>query len=137
VRGSKTQRTPVRLKPVIEKMREVGSPWIYGNDDPASLLPSWKGEAIDPAVVGNGWGRWPFPARPGVKPTGFLIAVEKEAQRETSRPYDQKRSSAAQIAALHLANGRIESINWTSLGTQAFSPAYPTLTASDPSRPEP
>jgi methyltransferase (TIGR00027 family) len=65
------------MKPVLDKMREVGAPWIYGNDEPLSLLPGWRGEAIDPAVIGNGWNRWPFPVRPGVKPTGYLVAAEK------------------------------------------------------------
>lgn len=65
--------------PTLAVMRELGAPWIFGTDDPAALLPAWTVTPIDPAVVGNAWKRWPFPAAPAAPgaPRGYLLAATK------------------------------------------------------------
>jgi hypothetical protein len=61
-------------------MRELGAPWIFDTDEPAALLGGWMATVTDPAVVGNAWKRWPFPAAPahvpGV-PRGYLVEARK------------------------------------------------------------
>lgn len=65
----------------LQMMRELGAPWQFGTDDPASLMPgAWETSVTEPAVVGNQWKRWPFPAAPpGVPgvPRGYLIEGRK------------------------------------------------------------
>ena len=53
---------------------------FFGTDDPGSLLPGWRAQVTEPAIVGNALKRWPFPAAPpgfpGV-PRGYLIEAVK------------------------------------------------------------
>jgi methyltransferase (TIGR00027 family) len=68
------------LASALDMMRELGAPWIFGCEDPASLVPSWQASVTEPAIVGNAWKRWPFPAAPpgtsGV-PRGYLVEARK------------------------------------------------------------
>ncbi|MDC0745287.1 SAM-dependent methyltransferase [Polyangium mundeleinium] len=70
------------LEPVLRYMRELGAPWIFASDDPASLaaVHGFQAEVTDASVIGNAWGRWPFPAAPphvpGV-PRGYLVEAHK------------------------------------------------------------
>jgi methyltransferase (TIGR00027 family) len=48
----------------VEMMRELGAAWRFGTDEPGKLIASWTTTVTDPAVVGNAWKRWPFPAAP-------------------------------------------------------------------------
>ncbi len=64
----------------LQMMRETGAPWIFGSDDPGSLLRGWHANVTEPAIVGNALKRWPFPAAPpGVPgvPRGYLIEAVK------------------------------------------------------------
>jgi methyltransferase (TIGR00027 family) len=61
-------------------MQALGAPWRFGSDEPAALLETWKAVVTDPAVVGNAWNRWPFPAAPaGARdvPRGYLVEATK------------------------------------------------------------
>jgi methyltransferase (TIGR00027 family) len=70
------------LAPVLAMMRELGAPWIFGSDEPESFLRGFDSVAIDPAIPGNAWSRWPFPAPPpearGV-PRGYLVDATKRS----------------------------------------------------------
>jgi methyltransferase (TIGR00027 family) len=48
----------------LQMMRELGAPWLFGTDEPAELIARWNAVVTDPAVPGNAWKRWPFPAAP-------------------------------------------------------------------------
>jgi methyltransferase (TIGR00027 family) len=67
---------------MLSTMRELGAPWVFGTDEPGALLERhrWTARVIDPAAVGNTWGRWPVPPVPldvpGV-PRGYFIEAEK------------------------------------------------------------
>ena len=64
----------------LEMMSDLGAPWIFGCDEPGSLLPGWQADVTEPAIVGNAWKRWPFPAAPpGVPgvPRGYLVEAVK------------------------------------------------------------
>jgi len=77
--GESMLRSPV-LASTLQMMRELGAPWIFGSDDPAALLPSWRARVTEPAIVGNELKRWPFPvAPPGVPgvPRGYFIEATK------------------------------------------------------------
>jgi len=68
-------------RPLLALVAQLGAPWIFGTDQPESLLPiGWDGIAEDIAVVGNALGRWPFRAMPrgtpGI-PQSFLVAATK------------------------------------------------------------
>lgn len=68
------------LASTLQMMRDLGAPWLFGSDAPASLLPSWRANVTEPAIVGNALERWPFPAAPpGVPgiPRGYLIEAIK------------------------------------------------------------
>ncbi len=66
----------------LAMMKELGAPWLYGNDDPGSLVTSrgWDAVVEDPAVIGNRWQRWPFkappPGIPGI-PRGYFVKATK------------------------------------------------------------
>jgi methyltransferase (TIGR00027 family) len=79
VLGKSLLESPV-MAPTLEKMREIGAPWQFGTDDPASLLGTWQATVTEPAVIGNQWKRWPFPAAPpgmpGV-PRGYFVEATK------------------------------------------------------------
>ncbi len=68
------------VAPMLAMMRDHGAPWIFGTDDPGALLGGWDAVVVDPAVPGNAWRRWPFPAPPaearGV-PRGYLVEATK------------------------------------------------------------
>jgi methyltransferase (TIGR00027 family) len=77
--GQSLLSSPV-IAPTLEMMRELGAPWIFGSDEPATLLPGWRADVTEPAIVGNALQRWPFPAAPpGVPgvPRGYLIEAAK------------------------------------------------------------
>jgi methyltransferase (TIGR00027 family) len=66
------------LAPIRRYMRELGAPWLFASDAPAALVErhGWVAEVVDPAVLGNAWGRWPYPAAPADRPgiaRGYLI----------------------------------------------------------------
>jgi methyltransferase (TIGR00027 family) len=70
------------LKPALAYFHELGAPWTFGTDDPASLVErfGWHCEVTDSAVLGNALRRWPFPATPPeIKgaPRGYLIEAKK------------------------------------------------------------
>ncbi len=73
------------LRPAIELMERIGAPWIFGSDDPASLVAphGWDAVVTEPGIVGNALGRWPFPAvparLPGI-PRGYLVDAKKPAR---------------------------------------------------------
>ena len=63
-------------------VRELGAPWIFGADDPTTLLPSsWSVRVEDFAEVGTRYGRWPLPPVPkemlSVVPRSFLVHATK------------------------------------------------------------
>ena len=59
-------------------VRELGAPWIFGVDDPKTLLPStWSSTVEDFADVGARLGRWPFPPIPKDAPAEMLAAVPR------------------------------------------------------------
>lgn len=66
----------------LSLMKRIGAPWIFGCDDPAALVGKygWDAVVVEPAVLGNAWNRWPFPAIPpqvpGV-PRGYLTTATK------------------------------------------------------------
>jgi methyltransferase (TIGR00027 family) len=68
------------IAPTLAMMRALGAPWKFGTDDPAALLPAWSARVVEPAVVGNAWKRWPFPAAPpgmpGV-PRSYFVEAKK------------------------------------------------------------
>jgi methyltransferase (TIGR00027 family) len=63
-------------------MEQMGAPWLFGTDEPETLLPpSWESHVKEFSTVGNELGRWPFPpvarGTPGV-PQSFLIEATRE-----------------------------------------------------------
>jgi methyltransferase (TIGR00027 family) len=77
--GRSLLESPI-MAPTLERMREIGAPWQFGTDDPAALLGGWKATVTEPAIIGNQWNRWPFPAAPpgmpGI-PRGYLVEATK------------------------------------------------------------
>jgi methyltransferase (TIGR00027 family) len=79
--GESLLRAPP-LAATLQYMKELGAPWIFGSDDPTSLVAArgWNAVVTDPSVIGNEWARWPFPAAPphvpGI-PRGYLIEAQK------------------------------------------------------------
>ncbi|MDF2695999.1 MAG: hypothetical protein K0S65_4382 [Labilithrix sp.] len=68
------------LAATLQMMRELGAPWRFGTDEPAELLRRWYASVTDPAVIGNAWSRWPFPAAPAEArevPRGYLVEATK------------------------------------------------------------
>lgn len=77
--GASLLKNPI-MASTLQMMREHGAPWIFGTDDPGSLLPGWQANVTEPGIVGNALKRWPFPvAPPGVPgvPRGYLIEAIK------------------------------------------------------------
>lgn len=67
------------MAPSLAMMEQFGAPWIFGTDTPGELLPGWTTVVTEPAIVGNQWKRWPFPAAPpGVPgvPRGYLAEAK-------------------------------------------------------------
>jgi methyltransferase (TIGR00027 family) len=65
---------------VLEMMRELGAPWRFVTDEPASLLRGWDTAVVDPAVPGHAWHRWPFPpagAEGRGVASGYLVEAMK------------------------------------------------------------
>jgi methyltransferase (TIGR00027 family) len=66
----------------LKMMSDLGAPWRFGTDEPASLVTrhGWRAVAIEPAVIGNAWHRWPFPPVPagiaGVPRSYFVEATK-------------------------------------------------------------
>ncbi|WP_146209949.1 hypothetical protein [Vitiosangium sp. GDMCC 1.1324] len=63
-------------------MNELGAPWRYGNDQPATLVEGrgWRAAPVDPARIGTEWGRWPAPPEPSgprSPPLGALVEATK------------------------------------------------------------
>jgi len=77
--GASLLENPI-MATTLQMMRELGAPWTFGTDDPGALLPGWRAQVTEPAIVGNALKRWPFPAAPpgfpGV-PRGYLIEAVK------------------------------------------------------------
>lgn len=69
------------MAPMLAMMRDLGAPWVFGTDDPASLLSrAWAVTPTDPGELGRRVGRWPFPAAPAgtrVPPSGFFVEARK------------------------------------------------------------
>jgi len=67
----------------LRMMRELGAPWGFGTDEPTELVTGrgWDAVATEPAVIGNAWRRWPFPAAPpgipGVPRSYFVQATKR------------------------------------------------------------
>ncbi|WP_394841089.1 SAM-dependent methyltransferase [Pendulispora brunnea] len=77
--GRAALRAP-QLQGALTMMKELGAPWIFGSDEPASLLPRWNVQAIDPGDIGRPLGRWPIPAPPPntpARPLGYLLEARK------------------------------------------------------------
>ncbi len=66
-----------QLANALTMMRDLGAPWVFGTDDPASLLSNaWRVTPFDPGDIGRSWGRWPFPPAPPnapARPVGYLV----------------------------------------------------------------
>jgi methyltransferase (TIGR00027 family) len=71
------------VAPTLRMMRELGAPWRFGTDEPTALVTGrgWNAVATEPAVIGNAWRRWPFPAAPpglpGV-PRSYFVEATKQ-----------------------------------------------------------
>jgi len=50
-----------RFAPMLAMMRQLGAPWLFGTDEPHTLLPAWHASITDPAALGRAWNRWPAP----------------------------------------------------------------------------
>jgi hypothetical protein len=61
-------------------LREAGSPWKFGIDDPESFFrqQGWSPTVVQPGDPEASYGRWPFPtaprAMPGLPRTFFVTA---------------------------------------------------------------
>ncbi len=56
-------------------VRDLGAPWLFGEDDPTTLLPAtWSSAVEDFAAAGIRYGRWPFPAAPKDMPKEVLAS---------------------------------------------------------------
>ena len=69
------------LAPAVRRMTELGSPWLYGSDDPADPVAphGWEATAIEPSEAGLRWGRWPLPPTPAGAsvPRNYLVEASK------------------------------------------------------------
>lgn len=65
------------LASTLTMMSDLGAPWLFGSDQPEALLPGWDVITTDPAVIGNSWQRWPFPAGIAGAPRGYLLEATK------------------------------------------------------------
>jgi methyltransferase (TIGR00027 family) len=72
---------------MLRMMQELGAPWVFGTDEPGSLVErhGWTARVTEPAVIGNAWGRWPFPAVPpnvpGI-PRGYFVEAVRNGKNE-------------------------------------------------------
>ncbi len=78
--GSSVLESPF-MTATLELVKSLGAPWLFGTDEPESLLPkSWAFEVLDYGTIGHAYGRWPFPIAPrgmaGV-PQSFLVQAKK------------------------------------------------------------
>jgi methyltransferase (TIGR00027 family) len=69
-------------QPFLRRLREDGTPWQFGSDDPAAFLRThgWVVEDLrQPGEPGAGEGRWPYPVAPletrGVPRSWLITAV--------------------------------------------------------------
>ena len=77
--GRAALRAP-QLENTLSMMKELGAPWVFGSDEPGSLLPRWNVKAFDPGDIGRPLGRWPIPAPPPntpARPLGYLLEARK------------------------------------------------------------
>jgi methyltransferase (TIGR00027 family) len=59
-------------------VRELGAPWLFGADDPTTLLPpTWSATVEDFSEVGIRYGRWPFPPTPKDTPKEVLASFPR------------------------------------------------------------
>jgi methyltransferase (TIGR00027 family) len=71
-----------QLEPLLDFVRELGAPWLFGTDDPEELLEplGWDVTAHDLGAFAFEMGRWPFPVIPtwipGV-PRSFLVEATR------------------------------------------------------------
>jgi methyltransferase (TIGR00027 family) len=80
VNGRSALESPY-MKGTLDLVKSLGAPWLFGTDEPESLLPAtWTFDVELYGTVGAAYGRWPFPpiARntPGV-PQSFLVRATK------------------------------------------------------------
>lgn len=67
---------------MLDFVKSLDAPWVFGLDEPETLLPSWSFEVAEFGEVGLAYGRWPFPPMPrGVPgvPMTFLVRATKRA----------------------------------------------------------
>jgi methyltransferase (TIGR00027 family) len=70
------------LRPMVDFVRNLGAPWIFGTDAPEALLEplGWEVTAHDLAIFAAEAGRWPWPviprSVPGV-PRSFLVEARR------------------------------------------------------------
>ena len=80
-----------QLEPLLDYVRGLGAPWLFGTDDPEQLLEplGWDVRSDDLAVFAVELGRWPFPVIPrwipGV-PRSFLVEALKRGQAPRRGP---------------------------------------------------
>jgi methyltransferase (TIGR00027 family) len=59
-------------------VRDLGAPWLFGEDDPTTLLPAgWSATVTDFAEAGIRYGRWPFPPMPKETPKEVLATFPR------------------------------------------------------------
>ena len=64
------------MKPMLDRMAEMGSAWQFGTDEPEKLLAGWTCEVSLFDTVGNSYGRWGYPEVPRGTPGvghGYLV----------------------------------------------------------------
>ena len=54
------------MKERLEFVASLGAPWLFSTDAPEALLEplGWDVDVVDSGVIGNQYGRWPFPRVP-------------------------------------------------------------------------
>jgi methyltransferase (TIGR00027 family) len=71
------------VKPMLDNVARLGAPWTFGTDEPESLLAplAWDVSVHETAIVGNQFGRWPYPAvprgTPGMPQSFFVEATKR------------------------------------------------------------
>jgi methyltransferase (TIGR00027 family) len=71
-------------QPMMNRLRELGCPWVYGCEDIEAMFESfgWHPTLVGPAEAGTGYGRWPYPivpaSTPGVPKVVFVDATRME-----------------------------------------------------------
>jgi methyltransferase (TIGR00027 family) len=74
----KTLLASPAMAPLLTKMAEQGSPWLFGTDDPGELAErhGWTAVVTDVAEPGNEYNRWfapPAPAAATDVPRGYFV----------------------------------------------------------------